>query len=238
MSHRRKKPIVTIQDGAKRHLLSCPPRSRDNASKLLELAKQDLDASRILRKEELFALSVFHMQQGFEKTLKAEMYLTGLYSDGEIRGFNHDVINAAENIAIKMAEHYGFEITDLGEMNALVKKNPDMIVRMSYDQICSFFNAQIIEQRRFQDLLRACGMDELAILSANATFNDINLLAVLLFYHQQSSRYMDVKNNSLTPFDYTSELGIVTALPDIGLELEMIIGELEKRILVVKYMEE
>lgn len=230
VSHRRRirpKEITTYRE--KGEFFPCPPSSREQAKKLLELAKHDLDASNVLREKQLFALSVFHMQQGFEKALKAEMYLTGLYSDKDIKGFGHDVMKASEDLQKKMANHAGWTYDDLGqkELNDYARGNREDAVRLNYDQICDMLYPPIDGLEFHYERLRSLGWSGLQMEAVDAVLYTIHILSVLLAFHEQSSRYIDARDSDLTPFDYNSELGIVKALPVVGWKLELIVGELE-----------
>ena len=227
---------ISIVCQTERPFFRCPDNKMDLAVELLDCAKHDQDACKLLYANRIFALAVFHLQQAFEKTLKAEMLLSGYYSIKDLKRFRHNVIDATKDFKRRMATHFNWKPDDsLQMMYDHFLKNRKRIQWQDCDSLQRILMAVQETRGDWTEALKMKGLDEHTIRSSWATYFEINILALLTAYHESTTRYPDTGEGELKPSDYIEGLGIVAAIPDIQLELEYIIGYLERHCIHTKH---
>lgn len=215
------------------------------AKEYLQVAKQDLEAARLLNKKKIFSLSIYHLQQAIEKTAKCCGAIFFGMSKKDLKGYNHK----SPLVFIEAVKK------ELHSINSLYSQNEDLsktiedakdiinksllnIARLDKDKISQLLNyAQNIKKVTNKEEIVSVIFLIYSILSddekgesapilllqvyglLNFVAEVINLyfLSILTYPHESYTRYPDGK---MKPEDYNENLGIVQMCKDICNSLE------------------
>ena len=203
-------------------------------------AKEDLKASQLLLEAKQYALSIFHIQQVCEKLLKCLGLCSNIYSDSEHckSEMRHDPVRFQRTYITKsfekilppdLAKELGRRVNETYKGGLEGTKSSSL--RISQDKISEMMG-QIREMDEFhtETLNRIPQMEgkddeEKLMLENYLRFNficiSLTMIASMTKFHEETSRY---PNNSLNPWDYDKDLGIVHALPELIQRLSQIIA--------------
>ncbi|MHA1882234.1 MAG: HEPN domain-containing protein [Candidatus Thorarchaeota archaeon] len=203
-------------------------------------AKEDLKASQLLLDAEQYALSVFHVQQACEKLLKCLGLCSNLYLDSEQckSEMGHDPVRFQRTYITKsfekilppdLAKELGRRLNETHKGGLEGTKSSSL--RISQDKISEMMK-QIRKMDEFYTetlnrIPQMKGLDEKGelrlenLLRFNYIYTSLTMLASMMKFHEITSRYPD---NSLNPWDYDKDLGIVHALPELIQQLSQIIA--------------
>jgi len=199
----------------------------------LDLARQDLTASKLLYDAKIFNLACYHFQQSVEKTAKAYYKLLGLLEDGAIRGTSHDT----PELFLKMAElpwARGFVelaknvsetqiVIDISKARAIVYTEAERanIARLS--------SAAINQMLDLIPQIEKVSVSFFPLTNKDLVMASLRLylLAAVTFPHERYSRYAD---QVVKPREYTRKLGIVASIKKGWNETETAITEVQRLI--------
>lgn len=193
--------------------------SVQQAQLFLRQAQDDIKAAALLKSNGVYSLSIFHLQQSSEKTLKAEMLLSGLYKVDEIKKFSHNTQKAVKSLWGRIKVHLGIVGTDTpGDdyftyLSDLLNKSPDFLRKLDHGTIKVILQTSTVD---FVELnINPFWGEEFgqrACLGGFSVYYPLMTIAILTMHHESPSRYPDACENKI---EYSSELGIVKATDDI-----------------------
>jgi len=207
----------------------------DLGKEYLECSKKDIEASKILYKNEQFSTSTYHIQQAVEKIAKSFGLYHGFINAKDLKPIGHDTLKSINYMVknplissvlpiIKNNFHPGLK-DDLSDIEDLWKNKEKRIAiaNASYKEIMTIINLtrQIKdniytkEMPKFDDLKEIT--DDFYYLNFTFDFLPVVMLFAYTFPHEEFTRYpkLEKKLKNLTPFDYNKKLGIVKATPEI-----------------------
>lgn len=209
----------------------------EDAKAFLECAKQDIIASRILYKNKIYSLSVFHLQQSVEKLLKALLIHNGICDLDDLKEISHDSWRAMEVLSTRASHQIPFKEQNKKQelvpgLTSIIKKNPELVATMSYDEIISMIEkTEEIRIYLLKSLLKSLdnGFGD-SVLSKRkrkkVAIDFLNAMATIITAsliispHETYARYPD---GPLKPSHYTPDLGIVKATPFLVKRISMLI---------------
>ncbi|MEM0328696.1 MAG: HEPN domain-containing protein [Thermoproteota archaeon] len=230
--------------------------NRNLAMGFLKCAKDDIAATKLLYENQVFSLSVYHLQQAVEKTTKAYGLILSIISKEELMEIKHK----SPLVFIKLLEkswvtkYIGIikmlnpEIkTNIDDVEKIINEKQDELAKMPKTVIRSFLTSiqkmKVILQTQIHpwivislDLLKPllCGqteklkksIDEVFRSGVITSFIGLYLLSVITYPHYIFTRYPD---GEIKPSDYySSRLEIVECITDILSEVEACINALEQ----------
>jgi HEPN domain-containing protein len=203
------------------------------AQEFLDLAHQDLMASKVLYDAKIFNLASYHIQQSVEKTAKAYYKLLGILEDKAIRGTSHDTPELfLRMVELPWARRFGEfakeasdteMVTDTSEAQSAIdddakKAKTARLGSAGINQVLSLIPQIEKGLVPFFSLIHKDGV--MALLR-------LYLLSSVTFPHERYSRYPD---EVVKPREYTPKLGLVASMTNVWSETETAISEVQRLI--------
>jgi HEPN domain-containing protein len=204
----------------------------------LQIAKIDLEACRILYGKKIYSASSYHLQQAAEKTIKAHALLTGEFTIKEIREISHKTPRFFPILLKKLGEYQNYYEYKHPGIIETASQTKDLIefkdtnikfAKISYEMI-----KELLEKNNQQkkDILRKetkskSGKEKMLLIELINYHSNIALLYLICFFtfpHESYSRYPD---GELKPLEYTNDLGIVKATPELIKLLDEVIQKID-----------
>jgi len=223
------KDIVELQ----RKLGKAPTKGRLRAAQeLLDVARQDLQASKLTYDGGVFMAAASHVQQAVEKTAKAYYKILGVLDDKTIRNTSH---NSPElflrMVELPWAQKFGElagqftasdVVTDTSDAQSVVDtqaKRAEM-ARLDGKQINNYLSLIPKLEEKLLPLFSVMNKDLVMAMLR------LYLLSGLTFPHEQYPRYPD--SGVVKPKEYTTELGIIDAIETVWAETETAMSEVQR----------
>lgn len=211
----------------KQPFFMCSKDQLQMAIKFIDCAKENIEACSVLYKNNINSLAVFHLQQTTEMCIKADMMLSGAYTQKEVFDFSHDILGAVENFKKRMETLFKWGPGSNPEkLFKWIKANPDSVIRADSGLIHKIMNDAYSNNNQFRDGLKSQGLKEDEIKRYWMGFFGINIISIFLQFHESTTRYPD-SIKGLTPIDYTDKLGVVQSIPFLIVEIQYLIDFLE-----------
>lgn len=207
----------------------------------LRLAEKDILASRIMQDNQIYSLSVFHLEQSFEKMVKAVCLIVPIDEDGnspltldEIKKEHSPaklLVNATDKVFIKMENNpYLKSISNIfrQQVETLKKELSNINGRNPNEEISQCL---AVTKVNISDYLNKDKMDKSAIFF-NKYFFRLGLIGALLFPHYELTRYpFNQKNEYISLEEYQNkEIGITNYLKEIIEIGQAILEDINKEI--------
>lgn len=204
----------------------------DAAQELLDVAKKDLQSSKLNYDGGIFIFAASHLQQAVEKTAKAYYKILGILDDKTIRNTSH---NSPElflrMVELPWAQKFGAlagaftgsdVVTDTSDAQSVVdtQKKRAEIARLDAKQINSYLSLIPKLEEKLIPLFSVMNKDLVMAMLR------LYLLSGLTFPHEQYPRYPD--SGVVKPKEYTAELGIIDAIETVWAETEAAISEVQR----------
>jgi len=195
----------------------------------LNAARTDLKACRILYGRSMYSLSVYHLQQAMEKSSKAWILYLGVITEDDLkRPIGHrtpraflKLLNESDigKMTRGLIEYLNLRVsTDTSGYRDLVERKYSEITAMDYESIKVLLDIldkiekAVAEQlKELKPLLKSFEVPD-SILEVPIAFAYLWLVASITFPHSETTRY---PSKNFGPSDYTQDLGIVKALPEL-----------------------
>lgn len=204
------------------------------AQELLDIARQDLQSSKLNHDNEIFIFAAYHLQQAVEKTAKAYYKILGVLDDKTIRNTSHDSpelflkmveLPWAQKFGKLAGEFTGTDVvTDTSGAQLVVDTETKRaeIARLDIEQIRNYLS--LIPKMEEQLTLL---FSEMEILKDSVmALLRLYLLSVLTFPHEQYTRYPD--SGVVKPKEYTAELGIIATMETLWTEIDTAMSEVQR----------
>jgi hypothetical protein len=212
-----------------------PPSQRRirEAQEFLDLARQDLMASKLLYDAKILNLACYHIQQSVEKTAKAYYKLLGILEDKAIRGTSHDTpelflrmveLPWARRFGEFMKEASGTQMaTDTSAAQSVIddEVKKAKIARLSSVEINQMLSLIPQIEKGLVPFFSLTNKDLVMALLR------LYLLSSVTFPHERYSRYPD---EVVKPREYTPQLGLVASIANVWSETETAISEVQRLI--------
>jgi HEPN domain-containing protein len=212
-----------------------PPSQRRirEAQEFLDLAHQDLTASRLLYDAQIFNLACYHIQQSVEKTTKAYHKLLGILKDKAIRGTGHDTpelflrmieLPWAQKFAELAKKVSGTQvITDTSKAQSAIDSEVEKarIARLNPARINEMLGLIPQVKKKLAPFFPLTNRDLVMVILR------LSLLSLVTFPHERYSRYPD---EVVKPWEYTPELGLVASIANVWSEAEAAISGVQRLI--------
>lgn len=211
---------------------------------LLDCAVGDLLAAGFLFKPGFYPQSIYHLQQAAEKAWKSFDVYTGYLDEGQMREAGHDRLKADPFIRRKMIEvAKNLESVFPGAREIATTPLSDVlpplttIANGSRDSILLF--VLIIDEKELLAPFERVTITPSSPHSMNSKTGvsprdevlallHINNIAIVTTPHAWTTRYPTHRKGVLQPKDYTRELGIVQAAPELIVTLKNAIGIIDR----------
>jgi hypothetical protein len=219
------------------------------AYELLECAKRDFFASSILFQAKVYPLAVFHLQQAAEKADKSYLTYGGYLEEEEMRRAGHDRIRAERYIEPKMQAvleeleviHPGStDLRKCGWSMVKLRPSPYELSRASRSQILPLvfgldmdeMMKSYRERKKLQRVVKKKGgkiKSTVPVLRELILLVQLTKIAILLTPHAWTTRYPTTDTRTLSPKDYTPELGIVQVSNELIISVGQAISTIDQR---------
>jgi len=202
------------------------------AQELLDVARQDLQASKLTYDGGVFIAAASHVQQAVEKTAKAYYKILGVLDDKTIRNTSH---NSPElflrMVELPWAQKFGElagevtgsdVVTDTSDAQSVVDTQAKRaeIARLDGKQINNYLSLIPKLEEKLIPLFSVMNKDLVMVMLR------LYLLSGLTFPHEQYPRYPD--SGVVKPKEYTAELGIIAAIETVWAETDAAISEVQR----------
>lgn len=197
--------------------------------KFILSAEKDLESCKILYHEPIYSLAVYHLQQAIEKTTKAWVLYLGVISEKQLKEIGHKTPKAflelLENSPIgEMAR--GLVkisnvkvITDTAGVRNLVESRGVEVARMDYESIRMLLDVLYRMEKQkdkiskpYKTILKKFSFNPEEMFEIPIVFTSLFLVSGITFPHYEFTRY---PGQAVETSEYTKELGIVKALPEL-----------------------
>ena len=192
-------------------------------------AEKDLESCKILYHETIYSLAVYHLQQAIEKTTKAWVLYLGVIIEGQLKEIGHKTPRAflelLENSPIGEMARGLVKIsnakvtTDTTRVRNLVESKGLEIARMDYKSIRMLLDVLYrIEKQKgktsklYKTILKTLNVDPEELFDIPIVFTSLYLVSGITFPHYEFTRYPGL---AVEASEYTKDLGIVKALPEL-----------------------
>jgi HEPN domain-containing protein len=216
-----------------RKLGKAPTKERlEAAQELLDVARQDLQSSKLNYDGGIFIFAASHLQQAVEKTAKAYYKILGVLDDKTIRNTSHDSpelflrmveLPWAQKFGKLAGEFTGSDVvTDTSEAQSVVDTQAKRaeIARLDAKQISSYLSLIPKLEEKLLPLFSVMNKDLVIAMLR------LYLLSGLTFPHEQYPRYPD--SGVVKPKEYTAELGIIAAIETVWAETDAAISGVQR----------
>ncbi len=216
-----------------RKLGKAPTKERlEAAQELLDVARQDLQSSKLNYDGGIFIFAASHLQQAVEKTAKAYYKILGVLDDKTIRNTSHDSpelflrmveLPWAQKFGKLAGEFTGSDVvTDTSEAQSVVDTQAKRaeIARLDAKQISSYLSLIPKLEEKLLPLFSVMNKDLVMAMLR------LYLLSGLTFPHEQYPRYPD--SGVVKPKEYTAELGIIAAIETVWAETDAAISGVQR----------
>jgi len=216
-----------------RKLGKAPTKGRLRAAQeLLDVARQDLQASKLTYDGGVFMAAASHVQQAVEKTVKAYYKILGVLDDKTIRNTSH---NSPElflrMVELPWAQKFGElagqftasdVVTDTSNAQSVVDTQAKRaeIARLDGKQINNYLSLIPKLEEKLLPLFSVMNKDLVMAMLR------LYLLSGLTFPHEQYPRYPD--SGVVKPKEYTTKLGIIDAIETVWAETETAMSEVQR----------
>jgi HEPN domain-containing protein len=215
-----------------RVLSKAPGKGRiQGAQELLDVARQDLESSKLNYNGGIFISTASEVQQAVEKTAKAYYKLLGVLDDKTIRSTSHD----SPDLFLKMVE-----LPWAQKFGELLEK----VTSSNVERDTSGAQSVVHTDAKRAEIARLDGERIKNHLGLSATIEEalaplflvidknfvmallrLYLLAVVTFPHAKYPRYPD--SGAVKPKEYTAELGIISAIETVWVETDIAISQVQ-----------
>lgn len=210
----------------------------------LKNAEDDLEVSKCLYEKEKFSLSIYHLQQSVEKTVKAGGLIFNLIPPEQLKKIGHKTPLTFLKMLekpwvikfVKIAkENYPDLKTNTTEAEETIHNKHLEIAKWKKDSILNFINLpkKLKEQVELESaknpsisqLIKIFNQfsnrDFREVVEFASSFVTLYLLSAITFPHEEFTRYPTIcPDKGIKPSDYQKGLGIVDSAPEIFAELE------------------
>jgi hypothetical protein len=202
------------------------------AQELLDVARQNLQSSKLTHDGGIFISAAEDLQQAVEKTAKAYYKILGVLDDKTIRNTSHDSPELfLRMVELPWAQKFGKLVeevtgTDIGCDTSRAQSVVDTdakradIARLDVEQIRSYLNLIPKIEEKLLPLFLVVEKDFVMALLR------LYLLSVLTFPHAKYPRYPD--SGVVKPKEYTAELGIIATIETVWAETETAMSEVQR----------
>jgi len=202
------------------------------AQELLDVAGEDLKASKLTYDGGVFIAAASHVQQAVEKTAKAYYKILGVLDDKTIRNTSH---NSPElflrMVELPWAQEFGEfagkftgsdVVTDTSDAQSTIDTQAKRaeIARLDAKQINNYLSLIPKLEEKLLPLFSVMNKDLVMAMLR------LYLLSGLTFPHEQYPRYPD--SGMVKPKEYTAQLGIIAAIKSVWAETDAAIAEVQR----------
>ena len=197
--------------------------------KFISNAEKDLESCRILYRKGVYSLALYHLQQAIEKTTKAWVLYLGVISEDELRKIGHKtpraflkLLDQSEigKMTYSLVQISNVKIPkDTTRFRNLVESEGVDVARMDYKSIKMLLDVLHQMDKRAAKLLKPykkvfniLNLDLAGLHDIPIAFTSLYLISGLTFPHYEFTRYPGL---AVEPSEYTKDLGIVKALPEL-----------------------
>lgn len=197
--------------------------------KFISNAGKDLESCRILYRKGVYSLALYHLQQAIEKTTKAWVLYLGVISEDELRKIGHKtpraflkLLDQSEigKMTYSLVQISNVKIPkDTTRFRNLVESEGVDVARMDYKSIKMLLDVLHQMDKRAAKLLKPykkvfniLNLDLAGLHDIPIAFTSLYLISGLTFPHYEFTRYPGL---AVEPSEYTKDLGIVKALPEL-----------------------
>ncbi|TRZ94399.1 MAG: HEPN domain-containing protein [Dehalococcoidia bacterium] len=196
---------------------------------LLKLARKDLKSSQLNYEGQIYNNAAYNLQQAVEKAAKSYFTLIGVLDAKTIRGTGHD----SPKLFLRMLEQPWAKqfaglcgasfpsinlMADTSEAQKVVDKGKGEMARMPSEHILTVLSFPPKLEKALEPIFETLNRDFIT------AYLRLYILACVTFPHEEFSRYGD---KEVKPSEYTSDLGIVKAMPEVWTELETTIDAIQ-----------
>jgi HEPN domain-containing protein len=216
-----------------RRLGAAPTKGRLRAAQdLLDVARQDLQASKLTYEGGVFIAAASHVQQAVEKAAKAYYKILGVLDDKTVRNTSHDSpelflrmaeLPWAQKFGKLAGEFTGSDVvTDTSDAQSVVDTQAKRaeIARLDAKQINNYLSLIPKLEEKLLPLFSVMNKDLVMAMLR------LYLLSGLTFPHEQYPRYPD--SGVVKPKEYTAELGIIAAIETVWAETDAAISGVQR----------
>ena len=202
------------------------------AQELLDVAREDLKASKLTYDGGVFIAAASHVQQAVEKTAKAYYKILGVLDDKTIRNTSH---NSPElflrMVELPWAQEFGEfagkftgsdVVTDTSDAQSAIDTQAKRaeIARLDAKRINNYLSLIPKLEEKLLPLFSVMNKDLVMAMLR------LYLLSGLTFPHEQYPRYPD--SGMVKPKEYTAELGIIATIESVWAETDAAIAEVQR----------
>jgi len=202
------------------------------AQELLDVAREDLKASKLTYDGGVFIAAASHVQQAVEKTAKAYYKILGVLDDKTIRNTSH---NSPElflrMVELPWAQEFGEfagkftgsdVVTDTSDAQSAIDTQAKRaeIARLDAKRINNYLSLIPKLEEKLLPLFSVMNKDLVMAMLR------LYLLSELTFPHEQYPRYPD--SGMVKPKEYTAELGIIATIESVWAETDAAIAEVQR----------
>jgi HEPN domain-containing protein len=204
------------------------------AQELLDIARQNLQSSKLTYDGGIFISAAEDLQQAVEKTAKAYYKILGVLDDKTIRNTSHDSPELfLRMVELPWAQKFGKlageftdtdVVTDTSQAQSVVDTDAKRaeIARLDVEQIKNYLS--LIPKIEETLLPLSLVMEKDFVMALLRLY----FLSVLTFPHAKYPRYPD--SGAVKPKEYTAELGIIATIETVWVETETAISEVQRMI--------
>lgn len=217
----------------------------EHAYCLLDCAMCDILAASLLFERRFYALSIYHLQQAAEKAGKSFHAYTGSLDECQMRKAGHDWLKV-DSFVMKRLKEVSEDIEsaipgsrkELEGLRSIRDALPPMtkIAKASRDSILLFV-LDIDLERMLEPVNGVAGITSTKSKNHECSVSmrdevlaiaHITNIAIVTTPHAWHTRYPTQNGGELAPRDYTNELGIVQAAPELIVTLKNAVGVIQK----------
>ncbi len=222
--------LENIENLAKQIQKNPTQRQLQEAQELLDLARQDLQSSRLNHSDRLFNIASYHMQQSVEKAAKSFYKILGVLDDNTIRKTSHDTPELfLRMVELPWAQDFGKFVKEVSGTEMTLDTSEGQSVVDSKTRRAEMAR---LDRTQIENWLRIIPQIEKGLLPLANLINNhyvlpclrLYILSSLTFPHENVTRYVD---EMVKPAEYTPNLGIVAAMAAIWAETEKAIVEVQ-----------
>jgi len=187
-------------------------------------AKIDIQSCKILYENKQYPSSTYHLQQASEKLMKSYALRNGEISENEL-------IRPISHVSPKLFPHLANKLSDYKNLIEAIYPDVFLIAKTTQKFLDDPENHLKLAQVSYKDIKSIFEKYKIEVVK-NKMFTKQEMMIALLyvisfitFPHEKFSRYPDGK---MKPTDYTQDLGIVMATPELIKYLEEIHKYLQK----------
>jgi HEPN domain-containing protein len=219
------------------------------AKEYLEIAKRDIEASKLLYEHQRYAQATFYLQQATEKTVKGVMLASGLTTPERARAVEHDATKLFSDLAVREPTKKMFGKLDevlMANIPNYTRANVKAVLHATgkgFDADLAKLSSENITKlvklfEGLENVLKFQGDRNIPLILAKKLYSVLNkkelqiekllvlpklmILSRIICPHEASSRYPN-DENGLKSQDYDNQtVGIVSCIPTLIQEIEKI----------------